>query len=257
MKANYNSKLHLIIGIVPSLLCASLLAPKAKAQTWDLASDWSTTTNPNGVWTYREGSKILTAESWYDSLPSAVPSWEDYYSPTSPETIPAWFLSTSNPLPGLDWTAGDVVVHTQDNTNGAGNGQADVLWTSPINGFIDLAGGVWMGRDIGRAAIWNIYVNDSLVSSGSIYSGDPYSSSDPFEFNTGSGGANVMQNVPVTVGETVELEVANNSTYGDYVGVQFSISSVPEPTTSVSWILGAGLLLSRRRRRYAGHPAVL
>ena len=42
---------------------ASLLAVPAKAQTWDLRTDWSNTDNPNGVWRYLVNGATATAST--------------------------------------------------------------------------------------------------------------------------------------------------------------------------------------------------
>lgn len=197
---------------------------------FDLRNDWSTNSNPNGVWTYRAGSEILPAYSWGDSFPYFQPSWQN----NSPGSVPAWIFSTTNPVSGCDWQQGDVVVHTQDNNFGSGNGQANVLWTSPFTGTIRISGGVWMGRDIGRANNWYLYLNGNLLSGGSTYSGDPYSRANPFFFTLGSGGSNVLQNVQVTTGDQIMLEIDRTGTYGDYVGVNLTITeTVPDPNLSV------------------------
>jgi hypothetical protein len=64
-------------------------------------------------------------------------------------------------------------------------GLANVTWTSPINGVVDISGAVWMGRDIGRANDWRLYLNGGLLTGGSIWSGDPYSRASPFTFESG------------------------------------------------------------------------
>jgi len=47
-------------------LTMALYVPKApasqvNADTWNLANDWSNTTNPNGPWTYTDGAGSLFA----------------------------------------------------------------------------------------------------------------------------------------------------------------------------------------------------
>ena len=133
-----NVKTNRLLQLCMLVLSGVFLASNSFAldgPVFDLQNDWSTNSNPNGVWTYRAGSQVLPAFTWYDSLQSAQPSWGDPYPPTSPSTIPAWFRSLENPLSGLDWLAGDVVVHSQDDLNGgqwAGKRRLDesVQWHS-------------------------------------------------------------------------------------------------------------------------------
>jgi len=62
-----------------------------------------------------------------------------------------------------------------------------------------------MGRDIGRSNHWALYNNGVLFTQGDISSGDPYNRASPFNFANGSGGALVLQNIPMTVGSVFEL----------------------------------------------------
>ncbi len=229
---------------------------------YDLRADWSNTTNPNGVWSYNAGLVALPyTASWPgDTFSAPQPGWAGTI-PFSTR-VPFWFRSSATPLssPGYDWQIGDVVVHTQDDDNGPARGLANVTWTSPGNGTIDIAGGVWMGRDIGRADHWALLVGSTMISQGDISSGDPYSRASPFDFALGSGGAGVLQNIPVLSGDVVELLLARTSFNGDYVGVNLTInaalagsggssSGVPD-TSSTAKLLGISVaVLSWEMRR--------
>ena len=140
----------------------SLLAGPALAATFNLNADFSSTTNPNGPWTYREGTNALPLVSdWTPLTATAVqPAWAP--SATSGSFLPAWFKSTTDNPAGLDILGGDVVVHTTDSFNGAAYGVANVIWTSPSAGLIDLSGNAWMARDIGRSNSWSLALNGRL-----------------------------------------------------------------------------------------------
>jgi hypothetical protein len=124
--------------------------PPTQAGVFDLREDWSDTSNPNGVWTLLSGT---------DVVPRADGTSIDRFSPVQRGwgpppiagglPIPFWFKSTSKPLSVHDWKSGDIVVHTQDDASGSGQGPANVIWTSPLSGKIDISGGVWEGRDVG------------------------------------------------------------------------------------------------------------
>jgi hypothetical protein len=153
-----------------------------------------------------------------------------------------------------DWPSGDIIVHTAT----AGSDVPDnVIWTSPLNGTIDISGGVWEGRDWDdagggfRGNQWNLYVRDVLISSGTVEGGDPYSSNNPFPFSLGSGGASAVTGIQVSRNDVVRLELVRTSVWGDYVGVNFRIATVSPPsltilrnvdqTVSLSWT-GVGTL---------------
>src|SRR3954468_1027624 len=66
---------------VLSFVVASILscALHVSATTYDLKAQWSDASNPNGVWTYREGTNALPhVASWQSTLggwSSAQPGW--------------------------------------------------------------------------------------------------------------------------------------------------------------------------------------
>ena len=231
---------------VPVLLVTVILcvgfgvanAVGAKAQTWDLAADWSDATNPNGEWTYREGANALpSVPDWTPLLsPVVQPAWAP--SVTSGNFLPAWFKSTTSATsnnPELDFVAGDVVVVSTDLSNGSANGPANVIWTSPINGAIDVSGSVWMLRDIGRSNRWELLHNGVPLSSGDIFSGDPFDRSSPFNFADGSGGPGVLKAIPVSVGDVIQLDIVRTSGFGDFVGVNLTIQVVDTWDLAADW----------------------
>jgi hypothetical protein len=223
MKLEFGKQLRRRIYWTALVFAAIWIARPGQAfdlTTYDLRKDWSTNSNPNGVWMYRAGSDILPAYSWGDGFSFHQPSWQHPYQ----GSVPSWIFSTVDPVPGLDWKAGDVVVHTQDNNFGSGHGQANVVWTSPFNGTIRIEGGVWMCRVTERINTWKLYVRGNQISSGTVAAGDPYDRENPFLFHLGSGGSNVLENIAVSVGDEVMLEVVRNSVYGDYVGVNLSVT---------------------------------
>ena len=144
--------------------------------------------------------------------------------------LPGWFRSTADGLDGLDVLTGDVVVHSTDDGNGPASGPANVIWTSPATGTIAIAGAVWIARDIGRSNDWTLLHKGVPLTGGSIFSGDPFHRANPFDLATGSGGAAVLQDIPVSEGEVIELEIIKSSTsqFGDFVGVDLQITLTPQ-----------------------------
>jgi len=218
------------------LLHAANVCARDECVVWDVAEDWSDASNPTGPWTYAEGTNALPHVDWWErdlgSFSSAQPGWAD--SEDGTDRIPFWFKS-NGVIPGaFDWQAGDVVVHTTDDANGIGNGPANLIWTSPIDGFVTVAGAVWIAREIGRGNDWAIFENDEELTHGNVASGDPYSRAAPFDFVDGSGGAQALAAIPVSVGDTVRLQLAKSSQYGDFTGVRFTVTCATPPTTTTT-----------------------
>lgn len=210
------------------VITSTLVAPAATV--YDFATDWSDSANPNGSWSYNEGSNPLPHVNWWQrnfgGWAVAQPGWAR--SEDGLNRVPFWFKSNGSEVwSGVAlWQPGDVLVHTADNQNGMGNGPANVTWTSPFMGVINLSGGVWMERDIGRGNGWTLYKNGAALTGGNIFSGDPYSRTNPFAFALGSGGAAAITGIPVVPGDVIKLEFVKTSDYGDFVGMNFTVTPV-------------------------------
>ncbi len=221
--------LHLIIS--PS---TALALP-----VWDLSADWSDATNPNGVWSYNEGSNPLPhVDNWNgDLFATQQPAWARSEGGTT--DIPAWFRANGTQITMkliADFQAGDIVMHSTDPQNGAGADVANVTWTSPINGLVDISGSAWNARDIDRGNQWTLLLNGVPLTSGIVTSDDPFDRANPFLFSNGSGGVAALEAVGVSVGDVVTLEIERTGSLGDFVGVSLTI--VPEPSTVPLLIIG-------------------
>jgi hypothetical protein len=238
----------LSLAVSASVLLATV--GTSEAVTYDLQTDWSDAANANGVWSYREGNNLLPqVTSWQSSLggwTTAQPGWAD--SENGSDRIPFWFKSNGSENFARDYLAGDIVIHTTDGASGAGNGFGNVAWTSPLNGFADISGAVWMGRDIGRSNHWRLMINGVTVTEGDISSGDIYDRASPFNLATGTGGSGAVTNVPVSIGTIIALEFERTSVAGDFVGTKLTIDAVPEPSSVLLCALGLLGALARRRR---------
>jgi Concanavalin A-like lectin/glucanases superfamily/Fibronectin type III domain len=241
---------NLFIAIV-SLFAAAIGLPTAKAITYDLKADWSNSSNPNGVWSYNERTNPLPFQpNWGNAgeFTGAQPAWAQ--SPgTDPNTdhtyIPAWLKLSATPTFALDLQSGDVGLHTWSPENGMGLGPGNATWTSPITGTVDLSGSVWEARNIGRSNHWSLTINGTVVTAGDISAANS-SRSSPFDFTSGTGGAAVLNHVPVFAGEVIKLQfdaTTPNTGFGDFVGVNFTVNAVlctPPPPGMVAWYPGDG-----------------
>jgi len=128
-----------------------------RAIPYNLAADWSDTSNPNGVWSYLVNGAVP---------PSGIRGGDVFGVPT-----PIWGTSS---FEGWSRSNGDVFGHTLNNGD-----PMQIRWTSPTAGFIDVTGAVWGARDILRYNNWSISLNGIPLYLGVVGSGDPYSRSSP------------------------------------------------------------------------------
>jgi hypothetical protein len=201
----------------------------ASATTYDLVADWSDVANPNGPWTYREdGNALPHVDNWHPSLGSPVvqPAWAP--SAESGNFLPAWIKFRSDNPGGLDVLTGDVAVHSTDDFNGPSSGIANVIWTSPLNGVIDISGAVWLTPDIDRGNTWNLLLNGVSLTSGELFSGDQFNRANPFNFANGSGGPAVLNGIAVSEGDVIELRIVKTSQFGVWAGVKLTITTVTQ-----------------------------
>lgn len=207
--------------------------------SYDLKSQWSDSKNPNGVWTYREGTNALPHVAAWDSFENpapAQPAWarSEGTSSSGGTYLPAWFKSTHTVA---DWQVGDIIVHSTDAVNGAGAGLANVAWTSPADGTVTIAGGVWAASPgSGRSNHWSLQKNSTTLTEGDIFDGDPFSRAQPFKYSTGSSGSSGVQNIVVHKGDIIKLVVARNSSAGDVAGVNltFQLTTTSAGTASIA-----------------------
>ncbi len=221
------------------------------ATVWDLASDWSDVSNLNGVWTYREGSNALPHVANIGAPLTAFNQEAWAGSGSVGSFLPLWAKLQVNPG-DRDLAIGDVFMHSTDGSNGGGNGVGNVIWTSPIDGIVDVTGNAWMTRDIGRSNQWTLKLNGVALSGGNISSGDPYSRANPFEFINGSGGPSVLAGIPVSVGDVFRLDIVKTSGPGDFAGVNLTITETVVPIPPAVLLFGSGLLgligMARRKK---------
>lgn len=225
------------------LFTAVWVSPVAAVVIYDIEADWSDTNNPNGVWSFNQGTTPLSRVSnWaLDSFTPAQGGWG-----TGSASLPFIFQSTSTANFPHDWLANDIIVHTLTVAGAPFN----LTWTSPAATTIDITSGVWEARDIGRSNQWSLFLNNTLLSQGTVASGDPYSAAAPFDLATGTGGAAALDDVAVSSGDVIKLQLARTSTNGDYVGVNFTVTAiVPEPSTAALLLCGAAAFLRRRSLR--------
>ncbi len=217
---------------------------------FNLAGDWSDTSNPNGVWSYNDssGSPITIHLDDWDPISGCCfsnpqPAWAESPWPNS-KHVPMWAKVVS-PTAGQDFPIGRVIMH----------GDGSVTWISPIDEVITIQGGVWfIDPSNARSMDWNLLLNDSLLSTGNLSFSDPRSSIAPFRFEDGSGGASVLTQ-HVTVGDVIKLElIAANDSIAHFMGVDLTIHAGLKITENLVSVVRLGELFTHQFEAINGIP---
>src|SRR5581483_2766722 len=192
--------LHRIIGLA---IASFFVASASPATIYNLSAQWSNSSNPNGVWSYREGNNGLQNILNYDfagTVSGFTPQTAWAPSNTAGTFLPVWLQSSQTGTPNGftpgSVLPGDVIVHSQDNGNGAGKGPANVAWTAPTSGTIDISGDMWWVRQLGRVNDYSVFLNGALIAQGSVTDGSVYTRSSPLAFSALPGAS--LSNIPVT-----------------------------------------------------------
>ena len=114
-----------LIGAVAASVFMVFASSSTWATVWDLADNWSDASNPNGVWTYREGLNALPARISMRVAGINQTAWE--VSNSIGTLLPFWAQSQSNNPDLSDILTGGVFLHSTDATNGMNHGVGDLI----------------------------------------------------------------------------------------------------------------------------------
>jgi Putative binding domain, N-terminal len=202
--------------------------------TYDLAAGWSDVINPNGVWSYNRAPAVAITNrvaDWDTSnnlFGSPQAAWAAAPYPAAGH-VPMWFKRVSDSTT-LDFPVGRVGMHGSETSN------AGVTWTSPLDGAVDISGGVWQaaktGAHAGRSMNWRVLKNGLALTGGSVSSSDSFTSASPFVLQNGSGGAAALTHLNVSRGDVITLELFKASSFTSFVGVNLTITARSPATCS-------------------------
>jgi len=207
-----------------ALACGRLLS--AAINTYDVTADWTNNRNPNGVWSYDQGSIPLPYQSNLASGTcfSSATGITGGYAPgtnvgNSPPCMPVFFKATGNAANTNDWLAGDVVIHAQDPSNGVGEGQATLVWTAPFSGTFTFAGAIWYAHStVQRSDDFSLNLGTTVLANGTV----AYNSAIG---NNRSNMAKFSGSFAVLAGQQVTLVIQRTpGSVGAAVGIQLAIT---------------------------------
>lgn len=231
--------------------------PAAAAVTYSLANDFSEVNNPNGVWSFTQGTTLLSHYAQPtdgNNLNAAAANGYWGVGPAfnkAPIVIQTSQNGSATPsYSNNDFLAGDVIAHS---TNPGAGDQLFINWTAPSAGTISFSSAVWYAHspvsrsnDISDILAGNLLntvaVNDTITRSKALTTLSGSS------LNVAAGDVLAFRLTP-TAGETFG-SLAGISETVDFTAM---VPGVPEPTTWALMLLGFGGLGAalRARRRAA------
>jgi hypothetical protein len=230
--------------IIFCLMFGALLSQAATIVTYNLASDFSDTSNPDGVWSYLQGTTPLPLNVQPTDGNALNPAASNgYFGVAGNFTVAPFVFETSesgsatSPYTNNDFLAGDVLVHSTDPGAGA---PVFIDWTAPSAGTITLSGEVWYAHSpVTRSNDYSLTLGGgSALASGTVTNGDGLNAPSTFA---------ITSSMAVTPGEVLALELTPTAgqTFGSLSGVDLTVnlttpSGTPEPGTTL--LLAGGLL---------------
>ena len=223
----------------------------AQATTYDVAADFSATTNPNGAWSYGESSTLTSALTLYPNSGKFDPPtinidvWAGENHPYTPNVSHNGTGSVDTSHPTIIWQIGQFSLHPGDNVEY--DEYSHARWTAPSAGSIDIDA-MLTGIDFGSGphlgtttdvhilhynGIWNILFDGEVDE---CYG-------DTSSFST---------TVSVGMGDIIDFAVGYGSDQNntcDTTALSATIDFIPEPATLGLLILGGLALLGRDKKK--------
>lgn len=236
------------VALVP-LTVVLVTSYASAAATFSLSGNWSNTINPNGPWSYNQGTTPLPLVSVWNGAGSGLPGCnQPAWAPSNnagdflpalmmPNSCTAGDLGTDphNGKPNV--MPGDIVTHTVDSTNGNPSlGVATFHFTVPTGdpGTYQISGFVWdadLQYGTARPQGWKLLVNGVQKATGSLSGAVSRSQAQKF---------NIVANL--AGGNTVDLQVFETGGSGFFVGVNMTLTPICVLTDVLTYNATSGTL---------------
>ncbi len=222
------------------IACVLLLAGTAGADTYDLRTDFSSTSNPHGTWSFNKGSSTLPSQPDYDSTHGFVTDQQAWAQAAYPFQghVPVWLQASKDNLWDADVKQGDILMHPSHGPSTLPPyAEGNVTWTSPLTGVVDISGNVWFGESTfaGRSVDWVLYFNGTPLTSGTVSYGDAYNRDNPMQFGVLTKNVNPSDVIMFQA-------VGTSGKIPWFIGVNLTIDATPVPLPPSVLLFGAGLL---------------
>lgn len=211
---------HVTVALISLAAAQSALA---QTTTYDPASSFSTTSNPNGVFTDGEFASAGSPFVAFSNTSRGNSGGIDYINdPTNSADVE--HNGTNSPITqgSQTWQPGGLSIH-----NGSGGQLGVVRFTAPIAGTYSFTGSFYAGDTNANNTVY-VLDNGTSIFSGTRVGG----STTPFS-NTG---------LTLSAGDTLDFAVGGQYAYGD-TGLAAQITGPSAPVPEASTTVSLGLLL--------------
>jgi len=222
---------------------------------YDLRSSFSNTANPNGTFSYLQGTTPLPQHPQPTDGNTLSPAAANGYFGVASNFSAAPIIlqvsqngSSTSPYSNNDFLAGDIIGTSAN----PGPGAASFIdWTAPTAGTITYSGGVWYAHSpVQRSSDYFLTLGSGpVLATGTVSYNDGFVRSNPSTFASSAP-------MTVTAGQVLALEFLPTAgqTFGSLAGVNLTVtlnpvvSQTPEPATTL--LLAGGLCGIAGVRKY-------
>ncbi len=207
-----NQKLLSILFVAGQLL----LAPCVRAGTYDVAADFSTNSNPNGVWSYGYATNLGGSLVLYTDTSSSTAKVLGWWHSIALGAPAVFYNRTANPTTAGDGTP-NLAPHQACFHPGPDDEYSIYRFTAPAAGNYQLQASFVGADSVGTTTDVHVLLNDSPIFNGSVNG-----------FGPGTG-PSFSTNLMLRANDRVDFEVGygSNNFYYDTTGIQATFTTSP------------------------------